>query len=120
MVEKIAYELRKEQKLTSCVTVKIRYSNFDTHTLQKRIPYTSFDHKLMETAKELFKDFTNGACLSGSSVSGSATWCKAPRNLTCLKTRPKWYISTRPLTGCAAVWKNGGDTGGGNGRKGNR
>jgi DNA polymerase-4 len=55
MVEKIAYELRKDQKLTSCVTVKIRYSNFDTHTLQKRIPYTSFDHKLIETAKELLK-----------------------------------------------------------------
>jgi DNA polymerase-4 len=55
MVEKIAYELRKEQKLTSCVTVKIRYSNFDTHTLQKRIPYTSFDHKLMETARDLFQ-----------------------------------------------------------------
>jgi len=55
MVEKIAYELRKEEKLTSCVTVKIRYSNFDTHTLQKRIPYTSFDHKLIETTKELFK-----------------------------------------------------------------
>ena len=52
MVEKIAFELRKQQKLTSCVTVKIRYSNFDTHTLQKRIPYTSFDHILLETAKE--------------------------------------------------------------------
>ncbi|HEM48603.1 MAG TPA: DNA polymerase IV [Caldithrix sp.] len=55
MVERMAYDLRKEQKLTSCVTVKIRYANFDTHTLQKRIPYTSFDHKLTETAKELFK-----------------------------------------------------------------
>ncbi|MBN1791979.1 MAG: DNA polymerase IV [Bacteroidales bacterium] len=54
MVEKIAYELRKEEKLTSCVTVKIRYSNFDTHTLQQRIPYTSFDHKLIELAKSLF------------------------------------------------------------------
>ncbi len=54
MVEKIAYELRKEEKLTSCVTVKIRYSNFDTHTLQKRIPYTSFDHVLAGVAKELF------------------------------------------------------------------
>ena len=54
MVEKIAYELRKKQKLTSCVTVKIRYSNFDTHTLQKQIPYTSFDHILIETAKDLF------------------------------------------------------------------
>ena len=55
MVEKISFELRKKQKLTSCITVKIRYSNFDTHTLQKRIPYTSFDHVLINIAKELFK-----------------------------------------------------------------
>jgi DNA polymerase-4 len=55
MVEKIAFELRKQQKLTSCVTVKIRYSNFDTHTLQKRIPYTSFDNKLIEVTRELFQ-----------------------------------------------------------------
>jgi DNA polymerase-4 len=54
MVEKIAFELRKQEKLTSCITVKIRYSNFDTHTLQKRIPYISFDHVLANIAKELF------------------------------------------------------------------
>ena len=54
MVERIAYDLRREEKLTSCVTVKIRYSNFDTETLQQRIPYTSFDHKLLATAKSLF------------------------------------------------------------------
>mgnify|MGYP003780036487 FL=1 len=54
MVEKIAWELRKQEKLTSCVTVKIRYSNFDTHTLQKRIPYTSFDHVLSDISRELF------------------------------------------------------------------
>ena len=54
MVEKIAYDLRKQEKLTSCITVKIRYSNFDTHTLQKRIPYTAFDHVLTDIAKELF------------------------------------------------------------------
>jgi DNA polymerase-4 len=54
MVEKIAFELRKQEKLTSCVTVKIRYSDFDTHTLQKRIPYTSFDHVLADVAGELF------------------------------------------------------------------
>jgi DNA polymerase-4 len=54
MVEKIAFELRDKQKLTSCVTVKIRYSNFDTHTLQKQIPYTAFDHQLIPVAKELF------------------------------------------------------------------
>ncbi|MCF8378327.1 MAG: DNA polymerase IV [Bacteroidales bacterium] len=54
MVEKIAFQLRKEQKLTSCITVKIRYSNFDTHTLQRHISYTSFDHILLNTALELF------------------------------------------------------------------
>jgi len=54
MVERLAYDLRKKQKLTACITVKIRYTNFDTHTLQKRIPYTSFDHVLIAAAKELF------------------------------------------------------------------
>ena len=54
MVEKLTFQLRKEEKLTSFVTVKIRYSNFDTHTLQKRIGYTSFDHVLIPLAKELF------------------------------------------------------------------
>jgi len=54
MVEKIAFELRDQQKLTSCVTVKIRYSNFDTHTLQKHVPYTAFDHILIPLVKELF------------------------------------------------------------------
>ncbi len=54
IVEKIAFELRDQQKLTSCVTVKIRYSNFDTHTLQKHLPYTAFDHQLIPVVKELF------------------------------------------------------------------
>jgi len=55
MVEKIAFTLRKKQKLTSCITLKIRYSNFDTHTVQQRIGYTSFDHVLIPLAKELFR-----------------------------------------------------------------
>jgi DNA polymerase-4 len=55
MVEKVAFSLRKKQKLTSCVTVKIRYSNFDTHTVQQRIGYTSFDHVLIPVTKELFR-----------------------------------------------------------------
>ncbi|MEI7500017.1 MAG: DNA polymerase IV [Bacteroidota bacterium] len=55
MVEKISFELRDKQKLTACVTVKIRYSNFDTHTLQKQVPYTAFDHKLIPVVKELFE-----------------------------------------------------------------
>jgi DNA polymerase-4 len=55
MVEKLAYDMRKQQRLTSCITVKIRYSNFDTHTRQARIPYTASDHVLMARARELFE-----------------------------------------------------------------
>lgn len=54
MVEKVAFQLREQQKLTSCVTVKIRYSNFDTETKQVQIPYTSSDHILLQRVSELF------------------------------------------------------------------
>jgi len=54
MTEKLAYQLRTEQKLTSCITVKIRYSDFNTYTMQMRVPYTALDHVLMVKVKELF------------------------------------------------------------------
>lgn len=55
MTEKLAGKLRQEQKLTACIAVKIRYSNFDTHTQQMRISYTSCDHTLIKGVKDLFK-----------------------------------------------------------------
>lgn len=55
MVDTLAFELRKDQKLTSCVTVKIRYSNFDTHTQQLQLAYTNSDKKLTEVVLSLFK-----------------------------------------------------------------
>ena len=55
MAENLAFQLRRGQKLTSCVTVKIRYSDFNTYTMQSRIPYTSADHVLIEKVKELFE-----------------------------------------------------------------
>jgi len=54
MVEKVAFQLREQNKLACCVTVKIRYSNFDTETKQMQIPYTSSDHVLLRTVTELF------------------------------------------------------------------
>jgi DNA polymerase IV len=54
MVEKLAFQLRSGRRLTGCITVKIRYANFDTHTLQKQIPYTAFDHVLIPVVQELF------------------------------------------------------------------
>lgn len=55
MVEKLAFQLRQEKWLTSTVTVKIRYSNFDTEIKQCRIAYTSADHTLLRYVLELFK-----------------------------------------------------------------
>lgn len=55
MVEKLAFQLRSEQWLTSTVTVKIRYANFDTETKQSRVAYTSADHVLTKTVMELFE-----------------------------------------------------------------
>ncbi|GAB1417342.1 DNA polymerase IV [Bacteroidales bacterium] len=54
MVEKLAFEMRTKEKLAGCITVKIRYANFDTHSQQKRIAFTAFDHVLLSTALELF------------------------------------------------------------------
>src|SRR5690606_1609344 len=59
MVEKLAYQLRAEQWLTSTVVFKIRYSNFDTETRQCRIPYTSADHTLSRCVMELFDKLYN-------------------------------------------------------------
>jgi DNA polymerase IV len=54
MVEKLAYQLRSEEWLCSVITVKIRYNNFDTHTQQAKIAYTSADHILLKKVTELF------------------------------------------------------------------
>ena len=59
MTEKLAFQLRAENKLTACVTLKIRYSDFNTHTMQMRIPYTSCDHTLIAKVKELFEKLFN-------------------------------------------------------------
>lgn len=54
MVDTLAYDLRSQKKLTACITVKIRYSNFDTESKQARIAYTASDRTLTEKALELF------------------------------------------------------------------
>jgi len=55
MAGKLAFELREQQKLTSCVTVKIRYSDFNTFTRQRRLPYTASDRTLIRMAHELLE-----------------------------------------------------------------
>ena len=59
MIENLTFQLRKGEKLTSCITVKIRYSDFNTHTKQVRIPYTAADHLLIPKALDLFEKLYN-------------------------------------------------------------
>jgi DNA polymerase-4 len=54
MAENLAYQLRKGNKLCACVTVKVRYSDFNTHSMQAKIPYTSADHILIKKTMDLF------------------------------------------------------------------
>ena len=54
LTEKTAYSLRDDEKLTGCLTVKIRYSDFETTSRQETIDYTSLDDLLIAKAKDLF------------------------------------------------------------------
>lgn len=59
MAENLAFQLRRGEKVTSCVTLKIRYSDFQTQTMQCRIPYTAADHNLIPKVIELFDKLYN-------------------------------------------------------------
>jgi DNA polymerase-4 len=59
MAENLAFQLRRGNKLTGCVTVKIRYSDFQTQTLQKQVSYTAADHELLPVVAELFTRLYN-------------------------------------------------------------
>ncbi len=59
MVEELGFALRKENFLTGCLTVKLRYSNFDTQTKQCSFLYTSSDEFLMEKVTDLFEKLYN-------------------------------------------------------------
>jgi DNA polymerase-4 len=54
LTEKIAHELRQENKMAGCVAVKIRYPDFETQQRQATIPYTYYDDELIHNAKTLF------------------------------------------------------------------
>jgi DNA polymerase-4 len=59
MAENLAFQLRRGQKVTACISVKIRYSDFQTQTLQKRIAYTAADHDIIPAVMELFERLYN-------------------------------------------------------------
>lgn len=56
MVEQLAFTLRKENFLASTISVKIRYTGFETHTHQMKIEYTNADHAIIPKMKLLFEN----------------------------------------------------------------
>lgn len=54
MTERVAFELRQDNKMAGCIAVKIRYSDFETTSKQTTIPYTFYDDELIPVAKDLF------------------------------------------------------------------
>ncbi len=54
LTEKTAYSLREDEKMTGCVTVKIRYSDFETTSRQETVDYTALDDVLIAKVKDLF------------------------------------------------------------------
>jgi DNA polymerase-4 len=54
MTERVAHELRQDNKTAGCLAVKIRYPDFETTSKQASIPYTFYDDELIPQAKELF------------------------------------------------------------------
>ena len=59
MVDQLAFDLRKDQKLTACISVKVRYSDFNTNQMQQKINYTASTTKLTERALALFEKVYN-------------------------------------------------------------
>jgi len=55
MAENLVFQLRRGNKLTACITVKIRYSDFQTYTLQKKIPYSAADHTIIPLVLEMYR-----------------------------------------------------------------
>jgi DNA polymerase-4 len=61
LTEKTAYSLREDEKMTGCVTVKIRYVGFETTSRQETIDYTALDDVLIAKVKDLFnKSYQKG------------------------------------------------------------
>ncbi|HEV2353515.1 MAG TPA: DNA polymerase IV [Puia sp.] len=56
MTESVAFELRRQGRLAGCITVKLRYADFDTVARQRTIEFTSADHLLLPAVQNLFEN----------------------------------------------------------------
>ncbi|WP_028870850.1 DNA polymerase IV [Psychroserpens burtonensis] len=59
MAENLAFQLRRANKLAGTLSIKIRYSDFNTYSKQIKITYSSADHTIIPKALELFEKLYN-------------------------------------------------------------
>lgn len=59
MTENLAFQLRRGSKLTACISVKVKYSDFNTYSKQSRIAFCSADHILIPKILDLFQKLYN-------------------------------------------------------------
>ena len=55
----LGFDLRQRGKLAARVTVKIRYTDFNTYSRSKRIKYTAHDQQLLPVVDQLFTELFN-------------------------------------------------------------
>ncbi|MAJ51083.1 MAG: DNA polymerase IV, partial [Flammeovirgaceae bacterium] len=55
MTENLIFQLRRSNKLTACITLKLRYSDFQTYTIQKKITYSASDEVILPIVMALYK-----------------------------------------------------------------
>jgi len=60
MTEELASKLRRENKVATCLAIKVRYANFETHTVQEKIALTAAEHILIPGIKNLLKKAWDG------------------------------------------------------------
>ncbi len=90
MIEKLGYELRKENKLTGCIAVKVRYADFSTFSKQTTIDFTTRDDELVPVARELFnKLYTKGKAIRLLGVRLSELTGQAVQSNLFIDTRKK-------------------------------
>ena len=55
IAENLSFQLRRGGKLTSCISLKLRYADFHTESRQISIPYSNADHHIIPIAMQLFE-----------------------------------------------------------------
>ncbi|MGC8823597.1 MAG: DNA polymerase IV [Bacteroidales bacterium] len=90
MVEHLAFRLRQMGKLTACISVKIRYTDFNTYVMHKRIPFTVLDHVLIAEAKELLRQLYHEGTEVRLLGVGLSRLIKGYLQLSIFEDMPKW------------------------------